>query len=90
MGEDGNRYLVKLNAGQDRTAMSELICNQMAECFELPVFEAVLVNLDDEHCNLINSDGAAKGMEQVEPGEHFGTRFLRPLRWTDTEKRWAT
>jgi len=87
LGEDGNRYLVKLNTGQDRTAMNELICNQMAECFELPVFEAVLVNLDDEHCNLINSDGAAKGMEKVEPGEHFGTQFLRPFYTVDRYRK---
>ena len=81
LGEDEKEHLVKFNAGQDRTAINELVCNQMAECFELPVFEAVLANLNDEHCDLIN--GAAEGAERVEPGEHFGTRFLQPFYTVD-------
>ncbi len=83
VGKDGNRYLVKFNTGQDRTAINELVCNQIAECFELPVFEAFLVSLNDAQCDLINEDRAANGMERIESGDHFGTRFRRPFYTAD-------
>ena len=83
VGADKQKYLVKFNTHRDRTAINELVCNHVAECFELPVFEPVLVNLNDEQCKIVNDHRAANEMERIEPGEHFGTRLRQPFYTVD-------
>lgn len=79
VGKDGFTYLVKFNVYPDRTAINELICNCIAEKFELPILEPVLLQLNDEQCDVINKDRIAKGLQIISSGKHFGIKLLEPF-----------
>ena len=79
VGIDGFTYLVKFNIYPDRTAINELICNCIAHKFELPIFEPVIIQLDDEQCNVINKDRTAKRLQIINSGKHFGIKLLEPF-----------
>lgn len=79
VGADYQEYLVKFNSNRDRTGINELVCSYIAKCFELPIFEPVIINLNKEQCNIINAHRAEKKIESVESGEHFGSMMIRPF-----------
>ena len=79
MGIDEQVYLTKFNISSDRIALNELICNRIAKKFKLPVFEPVLINMNDEHCIIINEDRQRRDLPDIKPGKHFGVKLLEPF-----------
>lgn len=79
VGVDGSTYLIKFNIYPDRTAINELICNCIAHKFELPIFEPVIIQLNDEQCDIINEDRTTQGLQIINSGKHFGVKLIEPL-----------
>lgn len=78
-GVDNQRYLVKFNAPPDRTAINEAVCGGIAKIFEVPALEQVVVEIDDEQCEIINDDRGKKGLPTIRSGRHVGVKLIEPF-----------
>lgn len=79
VGVDSESYLVKFNVYPDKTAFNELLCNNIASFFGLPILEPVLIELTQDHCDVINKERTKNNLDLINKGIHFGVKLVQPF-----------